>query len=213
MELITFCSNAVRVVNERPLKALSDDPRDFAVVTPASLLTPAFDPYIPVGRAHDWDHLRRDYKFNVAVADRFWKDWVAFYLPTLQGRNKWRETSKNLQIGDLVLVGDSVDISERGKHRVGRVAEVFPKCIMKILLFGEPKMLWLNMILKRTLKKWSIYTVTSHVLHLFSRPIPTIKFTLKSMKPDCFRNLIMFCILCLCDVYSVLFVVLFVLCE
>ena len=99
MKLITFCSNAVRVVNERPLTALSHDPRDSAVVTPASLLTPAFDPYTSVGRAHDRDHLRRDYRFNVALADRFWKDWVAFYLPTLQGRNKWRQTSKNLQIG------------------------------------------------------------------------------------------------------------------
>ena len=127
MELITFCSNAVRVVNERPLTTLSDDSRDFAVVTPASLLTPAFDPYTPVGRAHDRDHLRRDCRFNVALADRFWKDWLVFYLPTLQGKNKKRETSKNLQIGDLVLVGDSVDISERGKYRVGRVAEVFPQ--------------------------------------------------------------------------------------
>ena len=116
----------MRVVNKRPLTALSDDPRDFAVVTPASLLTPAFDPYTPVGRAHDRYHLRRDYRFNVAQADRFWKDWVAFYLPTLHGRNKRRETSTKLQIGDLVLVGDSADISERGKYRVGRVAEVFP---------------------------------------------------------------------------------------
>ena len=74
MELITFCSNAVRVVNERPLTVLSDDPRDFAVVTPASLFTSAFDPYTPLGRAHDRDHLRRDYRFNVALADRFWKD-------------------------------------------------------------------------------------------------------------------------------------------
>ena len=115
MELITFCSNAVREVNERPLTALSDDPRDFAVVTPASLLIPAFDLYPPVGRAHDRDHLRRDYRFNLALADCFWKDWVAFYLPMLQGRNKWRETSKNLHIGDLVLVGDSADISETGK--------------------------------------------------------------------------------------------------
>ena len=83
MELITFCSNAVQVVNERPLTVLSDDPRDFAVVTPASLLTPAFDPYTPLGRVHDRDHLRRNYKFNVALAYRFWKDWVALYLPTL----------------------------------------------------------------------------------------------------------------------------------
>ena len=127
MELITFCSNAAWVGNERPLTALSDDPRDFAAMTPPSLLTPAFDPYTPVGRAHDRDHLRQDYRFNMVLADRFWKDCVAFYLPTLQGRNKWRETSKNLQIGDLVLVGDSADISERGKYRIRRVAEVFPQ--------------------------------------------------------------------------------------
>ena len=63
----------------------------------------------------------------MALADRFWKDRVACYLPTLQEKNKWRETSKNLQIGDLVLVGDSADISEKGKYRVGRVAEVFPQ--------------------------------------------------------------------------------------
>ena len=63
-ELITFCSNTVRVVNESPIMVLSEDPRDFAVVTPESLLTPSFDTYSPVGRAHDRDHLRRDYRFN-----------------------------------------------------------------------------------------------------------------------------------------------------
>ena len=83
-ELITFCSNAVRVINECPITALSEDPRDFAVVTPASLLTPSFETYFPVGKAHDRDHLRRDYRFNLDLADRFWKSWVAFYLPTLR---------------------------------------------------------------------------------------------------------------------------------
>ena len=81
----------------------------------------------PFGGAHNRDHLRGDYKFNVAIADRFGKDWVAFYIPTLQGRNKWRETTKNLQIGKFVLEGDFADIFERGKYRVGRVAEVFPQ--------------------------------------------------------------------------------------
>ena len=45
MELLTFCSNAVRVVNARPITALSDDPRDCEAVTPASLLTPGFDTF------------------------------------------------------------------------------------------------------------------------------------------------------------------------
>ena len=101
LELITFCSNAVRVVNERPITALSEDPRDFAVVTPASLLTPSFDTYSPVGKAHDRDHLRRDYRFNLGLANCFWKSWVAFYLSTLQVRNKWREIARNLQVGEL----------------------------------------------------------------------------------------------------------------
>ena len=50
-----------------------------------------------------------------------------FYLPTLQGRNKWRETVGNLKIGQLVLVGDTEDLLTKGKYRVGRIAETFPQ--------------------------------------------------------------------------------------
>ena len=75
--------------------ALSEDPRDFAVVTLASLLTPGFDTYSTVGRAHDCDHLRRDYQFNLGLADYFGKSWVAFYLLTLQeSGDKLLETYK-----------------------------------------------------------------------------------------------------------------------
>ena len=47
MEQITFCSNSVRMINERPLPVVSSDPRDNTVLTPASLLTPGLDPYTP----------------------------------------------------------------------------------------------------------------------------------------------------------------------
>ena len=50
---------------------------------------------------------------------------MIFYLPTLQGKNKWREIARNLQLGELVLVGDAEDVAVRGKYRVGRIAEVF----------------------------------------------------------------------------------------
>ena len=71
MELITFCSNSVQVVNERPLTAVSGDPKDNTVLTPASLLTSGLDPYTPVGRAHDKDELKRGYRFNLCLEDRF----------------------------------------------------------------------------------------------------------------------------------------------
>ena len=38
---------------------------------------------------------------------------------------QWREIARNLQVGELVLVGDAEDVAVRGKYRVGRIAEVF----------------------------------------------------------------------------------------
>ena len=115
------------MVNERKLTAVSSDPRDNTVLTPASLLTFGLDPYTSVGRVHDKDELRRDYRFNLALVDRFWHDWLDFFLPTLQGKNKWRETARNFKIGQLLLVGDKEDLLTKGKHRVGRVAKTFPQ--------------------------------------------------------------------------------------
>ena len=49
------------------------------------------------------------------------------YLPTLQGRNKWRVTRNNISTGQLVLVGDAGDISSRGAYRLGGVHRVHPQ--------------------------------------------------------------------------------------
>ena len=46
VELLTYVGSAVGMVNERPLVPLSDDPRDFTAIAPASLLTPYLDPKI-----------------------------------------------------------------------------------------------------------------------------------------------------------------------
>ena len=78
----------MRIVNERPLVPLSDDPRDFAAITPASLLTPFFDPYSTVGQPHDRDMLRRDYRFNVGLSQAFWEKLIFSYLPLLNVRKK-----------------------------------------------------------------------------------------------------------------------------
>ena len=43
------------------------------------------------------------------------------YLPTLQGRNKWRKLQPNLVSGQLVLLGDAEDISGREAYRLGRI--------------------------------------------------------------------------------------------
>ena len=49
------------------------------------------------------------------------------YLPCLQGRNKWRTLRENLEVGQLVLVGDAEDLSKRGVYRLGRFHCLHPQ--------------------------------------------------------------------------------------
>ena len=76
------------------------------------------------------------------------KSWVALYLPTLQERNKWREIARNLQVGELVLVGDAEDVAVRGKYWVGRIAEVFSQMHQGKLLVRRAKIALTDMTQK-----------------------------------------------------------------
>ena len=127
IELQTFVSDAVRIVNDRPLTAVSSAPNDLSPLTPACFLGQQLTPNTPVGAFHNTGDLRRDYQYNATLAHKFWLCWIKGYLPTLQGRNKWRVTQENLFVGQLVLVGDADDISKRGAYRLGRVHRVHPQ--------------------------------------------------------------------------------------
>ena len=45
-------------------------------------------------------------------------------MPSLQERQKWNQTQKNLQVGDLILIADAND--PRNQWSFGRVTTVFP---------------------------------------------------------------------------------------
>ena len=53
IELQTFMSDAVRIVNDRPLTTVSDKPNDLAPLCPSSFLVQQLAPYTPVGTFHD----------------------------------------------------------------------------------------------------------------------------------------------------------------
>ena len=101
----SLISDSVRIVNDRPLTTLSDQPDDLSPITPSSFLGQQLSPNTPLCGLHDQDDLRKDYLYNATLAHRFWLGWMISYLPTLQGRNTWRELNKNLVPGQLVLVG------------------------------------------------------------------------------------------------------------
>ena len=84
-------------------------------------------PQHPISAFYDRKDLKRDYVYNVTLAQKFWQNWIEGYLPTLQGRSKWREIRQNLISGLLVLVADAKDICKRGTYRLGRIQSVHPQ--------------------------------------------------------------------------------------
>ena len=65
IELQTFTSDAVRIVNDRPLTSLSSEPNDLAALSPSSFLGQQLAPYTPLSSFHDEDDLRRDFRYNM----------------------------------------------------------------------------------------------------------------------------------------------------
>ena len=127
LELQTFTLDAVCIVNDHPLTAVSDEPNDLAPICLSSFLGQQLSPYSPIGTFHDRGDLRRDYLYNTNLAHKFWLSWVKNYLPTLQARVKWQVTKNNLVPGQLVLVGDSDDIVHRSSYHLGRIHKVHPQ--------------------------------------------------------------------------------------
>ena len=121
IELQTFVSDAVRIVNDRPLTSVSSHLNDLLPISPSSFLGQQLAPYTPISAFHDRGDLRRDYLYNVTLANKFWDSWFKGNLPTLQGRGKWRAACQNLAEGQLVLVGNAEDTNKRGTYRLGGV--------------------------------------------------------------------------------------------
>ena len=57
----TFASDAVRIVNNRPLTSLNDQSNDLSPITTSSFLGQDLDPNTPVGSSHDKRNLLKIY--------------------------------------------------------------------------------------------------------------------------------------------------------
>ena len=119
IELQTFVSDAIRIVNDRLWTLISDTPNDLTPLTPSCFLGQQLSPNTPVSTFHDKGDLRRDFEYCATLAQRFWLQWIKGYLPCLQGRNKWRTLRDNLVVRQLILVGHAEDFSKRGGLPVG----------------------------------------------------------------------------------------------
>ncbi|XP_055701637.1 uncharacterized protein LOC129800919 [Phlebotomus papatasi] len=124
-QMVTVIAQIEAIINSRPLTALSDDPKDFSVLTPGHFLigaplTAIPEPSvndIPADRLGKWQHCQQ-------IVEHFWKRWHKEYLHTLQTRNKWKNITPPVKINDLVLIRN--DQLPPLKWTMGRVTNIHP---------------------------------------------------------------------------------------
>ncbi|XP_030753188.1 uncharacterized protein LOC115880190 [Sitophilus oryzae] len=124
-EFTTILQQIEAILNSRPLCALSNDPSDLNSLTPGHFLIgtslTAFPEKnlsaLPQNRLSFW-------KQSARIQQVFWKRWSIEYLNRLQNRPKWLKSSKNIDVGTLVLLKE--DDTPPLHWPLARVIEVFP---------------------------------------------------------------------------------------
>lgn len=122
-QLLTFMAETERIINDRPITQISDDPKDLAALTPSMLLLMKNNSSCPGLITTKTDiYAKRWWRQVQYLADVFWRRWIKEYLPTLQKREKWTRKTRNIQNDDIVLIAD--DRVPRGQWPMGRILEV-----------------------------------------------------------------------------------------
>ncbi|XP_045473952.1 uncharacterized protein LOC123680207 [Harmonia axyridis] len=105
--LSTLLIEAENIVNSRPLVHVPIDAADGEALTPNHFLigTSSASP-LPCLLSERDLVTRKQWKISQYFSDCFWKRWIREYLPTLTRRTKWHKKTKNLVVGDVVMIID-----------------------------------------------------------------------------------------------------------
>ena len=117
---------AEAIVNRRPITQVSSDVRDVNALTPSDILYPGAGcpsgTYLFNPGSATTETLQIAHRIGISHVNNFWKVWKKNYLSTLLQRQKWRSTTNNLKIGDLVILVD--DLKHRDLWTLGRIDDV-----------------------------------------------------------------------------------------
>ena len=122
-EFLTICAQVSNILNERPIGRLPSDDSEVHVLTPNCLLIGRPVAANPGG----YEAVSSQCRLKVidSILDQFWEKWTDLFAPTMALQSKWhRKESRNLQVGDIVVVADSNTL--RGRYFLARVCEIFP---------------------------------------------------------------------------------------
>ena len=108
-----------KIMNDRPLTRMGNDPRDATPLTPNYLLLLQRNSCEPTTEAN---HVRRCWQLIQDIANKFFERFVSEYLPELQVRLKWCDVKESLQVNDVILVAG--EKTPRSQWPLGLVEEL-----------------------------------------------------------------------------------------
>ena len=103
-ELLTALYRVANIVNQRPIGTKTNDPEQGAYLCPNDLIIGHKNVDAPARTYDD----TRNYKHRLHtiedIVSQFHKKWMLRYFPTLIVQKKWHTETRNLRIGDIVIV-------------------------------------------------------------------------------------------------------------
>ena len=125
--LRTFMVEAEAIVNCRPLTVDTiNSPQMPEPLTPSHLLTMKSKVILPPpGEFQRADlYSRKRWRRVQFLVNELWMRWRKDYLQSLQPRQKWVATRRNLHVGDIVIMKD--DNLPRNRWKLALVEETYP---------------------------------------------------------------------------------------
>ena len=129
-ELVTVVYEISNLLNERPIGKQSNDIDDGTYLCPNDLLLGRATARIPSGPFEQNVSSKKRRSFIQSLVDAFWVKMTRFYFPSLIIEQKWHTESRNVRVGDIVLLQDSNAI--RGEWRLARISKTHPSCDGKV---------------------------------------------------------------------------------
>ena len=122
--LLTVMAEVEKILNDRPLTRVTEDPKDLEPLTSNHLLLSHRNLSVAPGdfSTASTSKFTRCWRQAQYLSNIFWRRWVKEYLLSLQERQKWIRPRRNVAVGDLVLIAD--EHSPRGEWPMGVVEVV-----------------------------------------------------------------------------------------
>ena len=125
-ELTTVLTQIEACLNSRPLTPFSNDDDGIEVLTPGHFLIGRPLQALPddsLTHTNNLSSLRR-WKLCQALVAHFWRRWSREYITQLGRISKWHRPTKNISVGDLVLIRDTSPLPT--EWPLARVTAVHP---------------------------------------------------------------------------------------